>query len=152
MLEDLFPNLHGKVYQVTSAKSWSYNCVAWAAGDVTNRWWPSEDDRDYWPAGVPCAELLSAFRDAFSTMGYVECDHEDREDGMEKVAIFADPRGTPLHMARQLASGRWTSKLGALEDIEHDLRDLEGEQYGQIVLIMKRPFPPERESPRQPEG
>ena len=61
------------------------------------------------------------------------------EPGFEKIALFATDQAVPLHAARQLASGRWTSKLGEREDIEHALRDLEGEIYGTVVLIMKRP-------------
>jgi hypothetical protein len=56
------------------------------------------------------------------------------------IALFADKNDFPLHAARQLPSGRWTSKLGELEDIEHGLRDLEGDAYGTVVLIMKRPI------------
>lgn len=40
---------------------------------------------------------------------------------------------------RQLPTGRWTSKLGQAEDIEHDLRALEGEIYRAVALILKRP-------------
>jgi len=43
-----------------------------------------------------------------------------------------------LHAARQLPEGRWTSKLGELEDIEHALHDLTGTVYGSVVLVMKR--------------
>ncbi len=140
MLEDLFPGLRGKTYRITSPKSWAYNCVAWAAGDPVHRWWPSEDDCDHWPAEVARAESVSGFQAAFAVLGYHQCDHAELEEGMEKIAIFADALGSPLHVARQLPSGRWTSKLGALEDIEHDLRDLEGEHYGQVALVMKRPI------------
>jgi hypothetical protein len=41
------------------------------------------------------------------------------EPGFLKVALY----GTGLtytHAARQLADGKWTSKLGKGEDIEHD--------------------------------
>ncbi len=49
--------------------------------------------------------------------------------------------GVPEHAARQLANGRWTSKLGRAEDIEHQLHDLEGEVYGTVALLMKRLLP-----------
>jgi len=62
------------------------------------------------------------------------------EVGFEKVALFADAQGLPLHAARQLSDGRWTSKLGEQEDIEHALRDLEGVAYGNVALVMKRPL------------
>ncbi len=63
------------------------------------------------------------------------------EPGIEKVAIFADESGCPKHMARQLPSGKWTSKLGHDEDIEHsDLAVLEGGDYGRVVSILARPL------------
>ncbi len=40
-----------------------------------------------------------------------------------------------------LADGRWTSKLGPMEDIEHALHDLAGMVYGSVALVMKRPRP-----------
>jgi hypothetical protein len=33
-------------------------------------------------------------------------------------------------------------KYGALEDIEHALRDLEGDEYGTASVFMKRPAAP----------
>jgi hypothetical protein len=60
------------------------------------------------------------------------------EPGYEKVALFA-LAGVPKHAARQLPSGRWVSKLGPSEDIEHALHDLTGMVYGSVVLVMKRP-------------
>jgi hypothetical protein len=38
-----------------------------------------------------------------------------------------------------MASGRWTSKLGLLEDIEHAQHNaLEGAEYGIVGVVMKR--------------
>jgi hypothetical protein len=71
-------------------------------------------------------------------LGYVECTEEALETGFEKMATFADAGLLTRHVARQLSTGRWTSKLGELEDIEHDLRALEGSEYGSVVLLMKR--------------
>jgi hypothetical protein len=83
-------------------------------------------------------ETLAAFQEAFQSLGYAVCADEALELGFEKVALFALADGFPTHAARQLGSGRWTSKLGELEDIEHALRDLEGVEYGTVVLVMKR--------------
>jgi len=33
---------------------------------------------------------------------------------------------------------RWTSKVGDYQDIQHLLRALEGDEYGCVVLFMKR--------------
>lgn len=137
--ETLFPRLQGTAYRITSPANDGYNCIAWAAGDTKHWWWPDEPVRTYWPVGVPRLETLAAFRDAFATLGYVPCEQADLESGFEKIALYADVDGTPTHAARQLSNGRWTSKLGALEDIEHALEDLTGATYGSVVQVCKRP-------------
>jgi hypothetical protein len=83
---------------------------------------------------------VEAFRDAFVALGYEVCNDDTLEGGYEKVALFA-LAGRPTHAARQLSTGRWTSKLGPMEDIEHALPDLTGTLYGSVVLILKRPVP-----------
>jgi hypothetical protein len=139
-LESLFPGPRGSVYEVSSPPDDVYNCIAWAANDKLRWWWPDQFKKRYWPAGVLRDETLAAFQEAFASLGYAVCAGEELETGFEKVALFADPDGFPTHAARQLNNGRWTSKLGEIEDIEHALRDLEGAEYGAVVLVMKRPF------------
>jgi hypothetical protein len=139
-LESIFPGLRGTAYRVTSPADDLYNCIAWAAGDPT-RWWPDPFGRDYWPPAIPRAETVDAFRAMFRSLGYTECPGEDREPGFEKVALFATPQQFPTHAARQLPGGEWSSKVGELENIEHGLRHLEGDQYGTVVQVMKRPLP-----------
>jgi hypothetical protein len=139
-LEDLFPALRGQPYQVQSPRDGRYNCIAFAAGDTLNWWWPDLDGEDTWPAGAARVETIEAFRDAFATLGYTVCDDDHLEAGYEKIALFA-LAGVPKHAARQLPTGRWVSKLGAREDIEHALHDLTGMAYGAVVLLMKRPVP-----------
>jgi len=78
-------------------------------------------------------------------LGYAICDHAEPEPCCEKVALFADAVRFPTHATRQLPGGRWTSKIGQLERIEHALLDLEGAAYGSVVLVMKRPCMAERE-------
>jgi hypothetical protein len=101
---------------------------------------------------VPRAVTLEAFRQAFATLGYAVCAGEELEPGFEKIALFAGNRGAPTHAARQLSEGRWISKLGKKEDIEHALHDLEGELYGTVVLLMKRPVPPTAGRAESQEG
>jgi hypothetical protein len=77
----------------------------------------------------------------FRTLGYVSCDSGDLEEGYEKIAIYMDEDSEVSHMARQLNTGLWTSKCGDLEDIQHNLEDLEGEYgygYGKVSHFMKR--------------
>ena len=139
-LEDVFPGLQGQPYQIKSPRDRRYNCIAFAVGDNRNWWWPDLTEEDTWPAGVVRVATVEAFRDAFATLGYMVCDHAQLEPGFEKIALFA-LAGVPKHAARQLPSGRWTSKLGPREDIEHALHDLTGVVYGSVVLVMKRRVP-----------
>jgi hypothetical protein len=142
-LQALFPGLQSSPFAVTSPADDKYNCIAWAANDLIHWWWPAGDapTKD-WPHSVARELTLDAFNAAFATLGYVGGADESVESGMEKVALFADATGTPTHAARQLISGRWTSKLGEAEDIEHELRALEGEIYGSVAVILKRPRNP----------
>ena len=139
IIETLFPQLHAGNYLVTSPETDVYNCDAWAAGVTAEWWWPFGDPgTTYWPATAMRQETLSAFQDAFVSVGYASTDSAEPEPGLEKIALFADANGCPTHAARQLANGVWTSKLGALADIEHVLTNLEGAEYGKVVLILKR--------------
>ena len=76
----------------------------------------------------------------FLAMGYHDCGDAVFEPGFDKVAIC----GLGMiytHVARQLPGGKWTSKLGKGEDIEHDTPDdVAGGIYGEVMQIMKRPI------------
>jgi hypothetical protein len=139
-LEQSFPTLHGTRYQITSPAAASYNCIAWAAEDTVH-WWEAVDPMKagyYWPDGVARADTVAAYIAVFVAMGYRPGASRDKEQGFEKVAIYADEHGAQ-HVARQLDNGYWTSKLGEGVDIEHALEGLEGERYGQVVEILRRP-------------
>jgi len=138
-IESLFPGPMGKSYRVTSPATDVYNCIAWAAQRVSEWWWPFDAPGHYWPTEAAKTESIPAFHDAFATLGYAICSDAELESGFERIAIFADGNGIPTHASRQLPNGRWTSKLGKLDDIEHDLLDLAGIEYGTVVLIMRRP-------------
>jgi hypothetical protein len=142
-LGDLFSRLAKGGYTITSQIDKKYNCIAFAAGDMKRWWWPLPADVQevFWPANAPRVESLAAFRDAFASLGFCDCDNDDVEPGFAKIALFANPEGIPLHAARQLPDGRWTSKIGEREDIEHELRDLEGSAYGTVKLLMRKRLP-----------
>jgi hypothetical protein len=74
----------------------------------------------------------------FESLGYHAGGSWEVEPGIEKVAVYADALGKPQHAARQLPNGRWTSKVGTMEDIEHEMEGLEGESYGRVVLVLER--------------
>ena len=134
-LERFFPSLRDAEYEITSPEDDGYNCIAWAAGDIERWWWPHPDA--YWPH-ASLEVSVDAFVRAFAEFGYSPCDCADLETGWEKVAIYAEAN-KPTHMARQLSTGRWTSKCGENNDITHGLGDLAGDTYGEVVAILKRP-------------
>src|SRR5687767_7900974 len=114
-LNEIFPGL--KDFRITSPADKRYNCIAFAAGDLSIWWWPVVGVKEvFWPDGIARAETLVAFSQVFASLGYVDCEHEAFEQGFEKVALFANEQGIPTHAARQQADGRWKSKLGELED------------------------------------
>jgi len=139
-LTQFFPNLAATGYAVTSPGDSVYNCIAWAADATDDWWWPDPMGVSYWPTGVRREETVAAFIEAFQSLGYVPAADDGLEVGFEKIALYA-LAGTPKHAARQLPNGRWTSKLGELEDIEHSLDRLAGTWYGAVVQVLKRPVP-----------
>jgi hypothetical protein len=142
IIRQLFLRLTGTSFQVSSPVSGEYNCIAWAAQEDDRWWWPDRYGMYYWPADARREETLTAFVDAFRSFGYEACTSPGFEVGFEKVAIFTDQNGEPTHMARQLQNGSWTSKLGTLNDIEHDLYGVEGNEYAQVALILRRRIEP----------
>jgi hypothetical protein len=138
-LPEEFPNLQDEDRDITSAATSRYNCIAWAADDSSAWWEPDPDDTYYWPVGAPRNYTMLAFIEAFRTKGYEICESGSIETGFEKVALYANTEGEPQHAARQLRNGKWTSKLGPHEDIEHTtLECLNGDLYGRPVLYLVR--------------
>ena len=147
--EGTFPFLVRDRYEKTSEETpdLRYNCAAYAAGDESRWWQPLQPDDEepiwsFWPAGVPHDGTLGSYIKAFELSGFVLCD-PGKEDGFERIALYAHENGLFTHAARQLPSGRWTSKLGDWEDIEHETPQLlEGGRpaYGFVWHYMKRPF------------
>ena len=132
-----FPRLADEGVRETSPATPNYNCIAWAAGD-TSRWWEPDSWGDYyWPPGVPREMTVAAYAKAYETLGFEVCSDGSLEPDFEKVALYATGQ-EPMHAARQLPNGRWTSKLGPNVDIEHAVEGLAGGGYGDVVLFMKR--------------
>lgn len=130
-----FPHLTDENCRVTSPRDTNYNCIAWSVGDVS-RWW---EPGLYWPQSSPDRELgPQVLVEMFRCLGFEECESPDLEPGFDKVAVY----GNSLfytHAARQLPSGKWTSKLGKCEDVEHNSPDdVSGGVYGELLHIMKR--------------
>jgi hypothetical protein len=144
-LSALFPVLTD--YENKSSPTPAYNCMAWAV-EVTNNWWePAHGPGYFWPPTAPFDYSTASAIRAYEAYGFHCCDSGALEDGFEKIAVYGD--GTDYtHAARQLASGKWTSKIGQHQDLEHPTAEsLEGPEYGHIECFMKRPRPTPPPSP-----
>jgi len=137
-MEAAFPLLAGTAYSEESPVTDTYNCIAFAFEDMQNWWWPRRGDGAYWPLGFPLSDSVDVLVSIFEARGYSACDSGEFEPGYEKVVIYARD-GRIKHAARQLKSGRWASKLGESQDIEHERAEhIEGALYGTIERILKR--------------
>ena len=68
------------------------------------------------------------------------------EAEFEKVALY-ELAGRWTHVAKQIGSTNlWSSKLGAADDIRHELNALAGLVYGQPRHFMRRSIRPSPES------
>jgi hypothetical protein len=136
-----FPLLEPENYSAKSDESRDYNCAAWVDGQNDAWWWPHPDwEEYYWPEGARRDNTLEAFIEGYGKLNFEVCDTPNLEQGYEKIAVYATGSESPKHVALQLPDGRWTSKLGNWEDVEHaTLRDLAGGTYGQPRLFMRRP-------------
>ncbi|MBY0513860.1 MAG: hypothetical protein K2P78_08100 [Gemmataceae bacterium] len=136
-----FPDLDADGGVVTHPPDPAYNCVAWAAGVTDAVWWPADPD-GYWPPGVPDELTVDAVVAALATtVGYAPCPDGGYEPGFEKAAVYARG-GVPTHVARQLAGGRWSSKLGRDCTVSHATPGgVEGAVYGSAAAFLRRPAP-----------
>jgi hypothetical protein len=138
-LEEDCPGLSTSPYEIKSARDPKYNCVAYAVGDTNQFWYDAYISGYYWPPGVPSADTLEGWIQVFTDHGYIETNDAGLEIEYERIAIYASAEG-PEHVARQKASGVWTSKMGKGHDIDHvTLEALEGATMGKVIKIMKRP-------------
>jgi hypothetical protein len=153
-LEADFPNLAAAGYELTSPCANPPTCIGYALGDFDYIWDANgaviKEPGYKWLPDGPFDFQIDTVAKIFELHGYTRCRLDDSlEEGYEKIAIYEDKRENreePFsHVARQLPNGKWTSKLGPDEDIEHDtLAALEGntwvhqKSYGRVVRIMKR--------------
>src|SRR6266700_4956547 len=151
-LERGFPKLRADGGKKTSEATNECNCVGWSASRTRSKWFEPQPTQpwEYWPKGIPEDYSLDSFIRVFEIRGYKRCSTLDSsfEFLFKKVAIYAEfgiygqPGWEFTHVADQLHSGAWTSKLGKDIDIQHNTpQSLEGNygmEYGKIIQILKR--------------
>lgn len=139
------PNLTDLNCEIKSPVTRRYNCIAWAARENFRNWWPDPLGIGYWPTAVQREVTTEAFLRAYGTLGFTLCFDGTLEAGIEKVALYGKgPAGAevPTHAALQLDDGKWTSKLGPFEDINHTTASaVNGPVYGTTICYLARPRP-----------
>lgn len=134
-----FPNLGD--WKESSLPTTDYNCFAFAAGDTTRWWEPQPPGVYYWPPGVSRGYDIASVIEAYKAEGFQHCADGSLVQGREKIVFYLNRYGGVEHVARQLPDGRWTSKMGGAEDIEHDSpQSLSGGDYGAPQCYMEREF------------
>jgi len=139
-LPRLFPKLAQSPYRIRSHATGKYNCIAWAAGRTDCWFWPGHPGMAFWPSGITVAVTLQAFIELFESLGYECCSDRTPDWRFERVAIYVRNHEVQ-HAARQLLSGRWSSKAGPWWLIEHEFEALTGQtaaEYGDIAQLMRR--------------
>lgn len=137
-------------FEHTSHDTMRYNCHAWGA-DHDDCWYEPPPPpgvpwtmpswvRRFWPQRVSPQPTIDNFRKVFALEGFTDCGDGVLTPGVEKIAIYGKAPGWATHTARQLPTGRWTSKLGRNIDIVHgEPPVLEGPAYGTVARFMERP-------------
>ena len=135
------PRLQPENHRITSPATDEYNCVAWVERDSQHWWEPGF----YWPSSVPepTGDVdLPAYVDLFLQLGFEICGSGSLEPGYLKIALYAS-RGQFHHVAKQLPSGAWSSKIGFLHDVRHEtvgaLEDVSMFANAVATVFMLRP-------------
>jgi hypothetical protein len=130
---DSFPKITPSNCRCTSPATDDYNCIAWAY-EKDNVWC---EPGLFWP--IPRHDYtIETYMELFASIGYRRCEDALYEEGFQKIVLYIKDE-KPTHAARQLTTGKWTSKLGRNIDVEHDYPEvLDGPQYGSASVFMKR--------------
>ena len=136
-LVEVFPRLSSETFEFVAQPSLQYNCIAYAAGDVSE-WWENEGEDNYWPDYATRSYQMESLIEVFAGLGFERCQDSALESGYEKVALYED-RGLWEHAALQTSDGRWRSKMGEGPLIEHRSPDsLSDGIYGNPTIYMRR--------------
>jgi hypothetical protein len=143
-----FPNLNASNHRDIdpNPSNLTYNCLAWSLG-INDDWFSSFDGRT-WPGNAPQNDaFIMTIVIMYESRGFSLCGNDrSLEHGYDKIALYVKD-DLFAHVARQSEDGKWTSKMGEGELIEHDVPEnlvegmfdgrIQGE-YGQLWKFMKR--------------
>jgi hypothetical protein len=144
-----WPNTRYHPLVIKSPKTIKYNCAAFAVGQE-DYWFECADEslkqlylgscEFHWPENILQNASLNAYIELYEQHGFEKLSslNADFVGGVTKIALYG--KGDDfMHASKQMPDGRWASKLGPLQDVEHDnLRVLEGPTYGMVKAIMQK--------------
>ena len=137
-LVEVFPGLSGETIEIVAPNSKWYNCISYAAGDVSE-WWDILEGDYFWPDFATRSRSIESLIEVFVGLGFQQCQDSSLESSYEKVALYEE-QGVWKHAALQTPTGRWRSKMGQGPVIEHlSPESLCDGIYGNPTVFMRRP-------------
>ena len=131
-----FPKLASEGFEIVGEPTTEYNCIAYAAGNTGDWWWP--DGINYWPPWATLDDGIDSLQEAFVGIGYELCDDGHFHESYKKVALY-EVEGKFQHAAVQMPNGAWRSKMGEGPVIEHrSPESLAGGIYGDPAVFMRK--------------
>jgi hypothetical protein len=138
-IENIAPRLANEPYEITSVETDAYKLHPPLLSIVKRPSGHTPKYGCYWPPGILRNNNRGTVAKIFEIHGYRQCESSGVEPGFEKIALYEHREYGIEHVSRQLETGRWTSKIGEWEDIEHEsAKSLEGDEYGSVIGYMKR--------------
>lgn len=140
-IELLFPGLRNTSWAVKSRRTKGYNCIAWAAREKNRRWDIVPLKGCYWPKAVKRKAGIAYLVAAYAAHGFEACPKQEGcifDHAYDKIVLY-ERNAEWTHAARLLEGGKWTSKLGNIQDIIHPTPEsLICTTYGEPMVYMKR--------------
>lgn len=132
-----YPHLKDNYIQ-TSDETIEYNCISFVLDDYENIY-SSWGEEGLWIDGLERTHTPGNYAEFFRIKGGFEiCLNSDLEESIEKIAIFGEENEF-LHVAIQIQDGKWKSKMGEFEDIQHNtLKAVSGKRCGFPLIYMAR--------------
>jgi hypothetical protein len=101
-------------------------------------YWPEGVPRDFWIKSVVLALAAKGFS-VHQRSFFFRCREPAYDPNFETIALF-QKGGKFKHVAMQIRTGWWKSKLGDYEDIEHPSSAMHKGNYGKLYAYLRRPI------------
>jgi hypothetical protein len=118
-----FPKLTD--YRIIAEPTNAYNCVGWTVS--------RQNPTHIWPPDIFPGDPYRAM-DLFYEFLRLTRSHQPASDPRRRAVAVFEKHHLPSHVALRAETGdAWESKIGRRWCIRHDLRELEGDHYGELL-------------------